>query len=350
MSTLSVVSGPGAPHADDAAVHESTFLVGTRKSKLALKQTEMVIQEAVKEFPTRRFVIKARDTAAGDIDKVTPFKDMAVKNIWTHDLETLMIEKQLDVLVHSLKDVPTQLPANCEIGATLLREDPRDALVVKPNRHPCNIDDLPAGSVVGTSSIRRTAQVALKYPHLVVKDVRGNVGTRLEKLDAEDGEFDALILAAAGLIRLNLRHRISQLLDSKSGGMLYAVGQGAIGIENRQDDTKMKEILGTINHWKTFYAVTAERSLLRTIEGGCSAPLGVETTWKGDQLVLKALVASVDGKQSVEVEMSQDVTNVADAESLGREAAAEILKRGADKILAEIKAKKPTTPADLEEK
>lgn len=247
--------------------------------------------------------------------------------------------------------MPTQLPPNCEIGATLSRADPRDAFVLKAGRPAVNIQDLPAGSVIGTSSIRRTAQIALKYPHLVVKDMRGNIGTRLSKLDADNSEFDALILASAGLIRLDLGDRITQFLDSNNSGMLYAVGQGAIGIENRADDPKVKDIMTKINHLPTFYATTAERSLLRTIEGGCSAPLGIETGWvDAVQLRLKAIVVSVDGKEFAEVEMAEGVASVEDAERLGQEAATEILRRGADKILAEIKAKKPTTAADLEEK
>lgn len=223
--------------------------------------------------------------------------------------------------------------------------------MTKAGRKPCKIQDLPAGSVLGTSSIRRTAQIALKYPHLVVKDCRGNVNTRLAKLDKEENDFDALILAAAGLIRSNEGHRITQYLDSSDGGMLYAVGQGAIGIENRADDGRVKEVIGAINDLPTFYATSAERSLLRTIEGGCSAPLGVETRWENDNMLrLNAIVVSLDGKEYVEVEVAEQVRNVEDAEQLGQLAAAEILKRGADKILAQIKAKKPTTVADLEEK
>lgn len=237
----------------------------------------------------------------------------------------------------------------------LEREDPRDALVVKAGRDPCNIQDLPAGSIVGTSSIRRTAQIALKYPHLSVKDVRGNVPTRLSKLDAEDGPFDALILAAAGLLRLDLGDRISQYLDSENGGMLYAVGQGAIGIENRSDDVHVKKMLSKISHISTHLATITERSLLRTLEGGCSAPLGVETRWVSNVwekpvLQMKAVVVSTDGKECSEIDMAEQVVNVEDAELFGINAAAELLRRGADKILAEIKAKKPTTVADLEEK
>ncbi|KAK5200232.1 porphobilinogen deaminase [Exophiala xenobiotica] len=355
MATIAVVSGQNARANIQDTDSISSFNVGTRKSKLALVQTDIVTKALAAACPDNVYAIKARDTAAGDIDKVTPFKDMPVKNLWTHELEVLMLEGQLDFLVHSLKDVPTQLPPGCEIGVVVAREDPRDAFVIKAGREPCNIEDLPAGAVVGTSSMRRTAQIAMKYPHLRVIDVRGNVGTRLAKLDAEDGPFDAVILAAAGLIRLDLRHRITQYLDSKSGGMLYAVGQGAIGIENRSSDPRVQSMLSTIDHFETHLATATERSLLRTLEGGCSAPLGVETTWhdNGDNqkaLQLKAVVISTDGKEKSEIDMTEVVQSREDAELFGVNAASELLRRGADKILAEIKAKRPTTVADLEEK
>ncbi|KIX08352.1 porphobilinogen deaminase [Rhinocladiella mackenziei CBS 650.93] len=355
MTTIAVVPGENAAANIDDQTSRSTFNVGSRKSKLALIQTDLVVKALASTCPDNVYAIKARDTAAGDIDKITAFKDMAVKNLWTHELEVLMVEGQLDFLVHSLKDVPTQLPPGCEIGAVLAREDPRDAFVVKAGRKPCNIEDLPSGSVIGTSSIRRTAQIAFKYPHLRVVDVRGNVPTRLAKLDAEDGPFDALILAAAGLIRLGLGDRITQYLDSKSGGMLHAVGQGAIGVENRSRDDRVQRMLSLIDHQKTHLATAAERSLLRTLEGGCSAPLGVETTWveNGDDqtvLELKALVVSTDGKEKSEIDMTEKITSQEEAELFGINAASQLLREGADKILAEIKAKRPTTAADLEEK
>lgn len=247
------------------------------------------------------------------------------------------------------------MPHGCEIGGILAREDPRDAFVLKAGRLACRIEDLPAGSVVGTSSIRRTAQILFKHPQLRVVDVRGNVPTRLSKLDADDSPFDALILAAAGLSRLGLGRRITQYLDSQNGGMLHAVGQGAIGIENRSDDSRVKEMLSSITDTPTFLACTAERSLLRTIEGGCSAPLGVETKWKlGSEgtavLQLKAIVVSIDGAESAEIDLEQPVGHVDEANDFGREVAMELLRRGADRILATIKAKRPTTIADLEEK
>jgi len=233
----------------------------------------------------------------------------------------------------------------------MTREDPRDAFVLKAGRPHCEIGHLPSGAVVGTSSIRRTAQIALKHPHLRVQDLRGNVPTRLQKLDAEDSPFDAIVVAAAGLQRLDLGHRITQYLDSTSGGMLYAVGQGAIGVETRADDENMTSMLSKIVDKPSTLACMAERSLLRTIEGGCSAPLGVQTKWLGDDLLhLKAIVVSVNGKESVEVEKQAQIKNVDEAEQFGMDVATDLLKQGADRILAAIQAKKLTRPADLEEK
>lgn len=250
------------------------------------------------------------------------------------------------------EDVPTQLPANCGLGAILKREDPRDAFVLKAGRAKCNLADLPAGSVVGTSSIRRTAQIALRYPNLCVRDVRGNVPTRLRKLDEDDGPFDALVLAAAGLIRLGLDHRITEFLSSKAGGMLYAVGQGAIGIESRANDTQVSLLLDSINHKATSLACLAERSLLRKLEGGCSAPLGVETEWilegqDSPSLQMRAVIVSVDGKKSVEVELKETVTTAEVADNFGIKVANALVARGAGEILDAIHAKRKTQAVDL---
>jgi hydroxymethylbilane synthase len=255
----------------------------------------------------------------------------------------------MSLLMHV--DVPTQIPSGCEISSIMQRGDPRDVLVIKAGRPACKISDLPPGSVIGTSSIRRTAQIALRYPHLVVKDCRGNVGTRLAKLDAEDGPFDGIILAAAGLHRLKLTDRITQYLGSDDGGMLYAVGQGALCIESREDDSTVKDLVFSINHRPTQLETLAERSLLRTLEGGCSAPLGVESTWVNKTtLELRSIVVSTDGRQAVEAKMVENVETVDAAEHFGIAVASELLSKGADKILAEIKAKRPTTITDLEEK
>ena len=243
--------------------------------------------------------------------------------------------------------MPTQLPSNCVLGAVMEREDPRDVLVMKKGLPPSTLSELPPGSIVGTSSIRRSAQLALKYPHLKVMDVRGNIGTRLSKLDAEDGPFTCLILAAAGLLRLDLQDRISQYLDSKQGGMLHAVGQGAIGVEIRKNDNVVAEMLNKIGHTQTTLACMAERSLLRTLEGGCSAPLGVETEWIHEpdgksRLRMRSIVVSVDGSKSAEVEVDGDVDSLAVAEMFGAEVAKQLLTEGAGAILEAIRRNKPS--------
>jgi hydroxymethylbilane synthase len=225
------------------------------------------------------------------------------------------------------------------------REDSRDVLVVKQGLSYKSLAEIPAGSVVGTSSIRRTAQLARKYPHLKVLDVRGNIGTRLAKLDAEDSPYTCIILAAAGLLRLDLGDRITQYLDSKSSGMLYAVGQGALGIEIRKEDTFLQEMLSKIGHQGTTYACLAERSLLRTLEGGCSAPLGVETEWVetaegSKKLRMRSVVVSVDGQQCAQVEVDGDVDSAEGAEAFGVRVAKALVEDGAGAILEEIQRNK----------
>lgn len=267
--------------------------------------------------------------------------------------------------------MPTQLPENLEIGAILEREDPRDALLISP-RLPkeTTLATLPQGATVGTSSVRRAATLRKFYPHLKFQDLRGNVGTRLGKLDAEDSPYSAIILAAAGLKRMGLDNRITQYLSSSSGGMLHAVGQGALAIEIRKNDEATKAILNKIRCERTTRACSAERALLRALEGGCSVPIGVETSWRGgrglatgaqpakdydkhgnaveeeepdmddQELVLRTLVVSVDGTESVEYEATRRVRSAEEAEALGREVAAILVEKGADKILEKIKVEK----------
>ncbi len=267
--------------------------------------------------------------------------------------------------------MPTQLPDNLEIGAILEREDPRDALLISP-RLPkdATLATLPQGALIGTSSVRRAAILRKFFPHFTFADLRGNVGTRIAKLDAEDSKFSAIILATAGLKRMGLESRISQYLSSTNGGMLHAVGQGALAIEIRKDDQAMKDMLSKIQCERATRACSAERALLRTLEGGCSVPIGVETSWRGgkglavgaqpakdydqhgqaveepepsindQELVLRALVVSVDGKESVEYEAARMVPSVEEAESLGRDVAKVMIDKGVKEILEKIKVEK----------
>ncbi|BAE62889.1 porphobilinogen deaminase, dipyromethane cofactor binding domain-containing protein [Aspergillus flavus] len=339
---MASMSNPASGAANPSS--RKTFTVGTRKSKLALSQTDLVVSALKKVYPNYEFKIHSQETA-GDLNTTIAFREFTTKNLWTEELEEHLMAGNVDFIVHSLKDVPTTLPPACTLGPMMEREDSRDVLVIKQGLPNMSLSDLPAGSVVGTSSIRRTAQLALKYPHLKVIDVRGNIGTRLAKLDAEDSPYTCIILAAAGLLRLGLDDRISQYLDSKNGGMLYAVGQGALGIEIRKDDQVMRDMLNNIGHNETTFASTAERSLLRTLEGGCSAPLGVETEWikssdGSKKLRMRSIVVSVDGKESAEVEIDGSVDSVQAAEDFGVTVAKELVTKGAEKILEDIQRSK----------
>ncbi|KAF7716633.1 Porphobilinogen deaminase [Penicillium ucsense] len=329
--------------ATPAPATKTTFTIGTRKSKLALEQTELVSAALKKTHPECEFKIFSKETA-GDLNTKIALRDFTSKNLWTEELEELMMDGQVDLIVHSLKDVPTVLPASCTLGPMMPREDSRDVLVVKQGLPYKSLADIPAGSIVGTSSIRRTAQLARKYPHLKVLDVRGNIGTRLAKLDAEDSPYTCIILAAAGLLRLNLGDRITQYLDSSSG-MLYAVGQGALGIEIQKDNVVLQNMLNKIGHWETTYACLAERNLLRTLEGGCSAPLGVETEWvqtaEGKKkLRMRSVVVSVDGQQCAQVEIDGEVDSTESAEAFGVTVAQALIEQGAGTILEEIQRQK----------
>lgn len=225
------------------------------------------------------------------------------------------------------------------------RENPKDVVVMKTGSPYKTLADLPDGSVVGTSSVRRTAQLARHYPGLKTHDIRGNIDTRLAKLDAEDGPYACLILAAAGLHRTGWDGRITQYLDSKNGNMLHAVGQGALGIEIRSNDEVMKQMIEKIGDKKTTFACLAERKLLRVLEGGCSAPLGVETEWVQDgsgkeKMRMRSIVASVNGKELAEIERDAEVNSPEEAEEFGQAAALELVEKGAGKILEAIQQKK----------
>lgn len=322
----------------DPTTTTSQINIGTRRSKLALIQTQIVHDALKSAYPEINFKIHAMATM-GDKNQVTPLHNFGAKALWTFELEDGLLGGSLDLIVHSLKDMPTQLPAKCKIGAIMNRENPSDALVMKPGQPYKSISELPEGSVVGTSSVRRSAQIARRYPGLKFKDVRGNVGTRLSKLDAEDGEYTCLILAAAGLERVGEGHRITQLLNSKTegGGLLHAVGQGALGIEVKEDDERMQALLAPLVDKDATLACLAERSLLRTLEGGCSVPIGVETEWieKG-KLLMKAIVVSLKGDEAVETERLAEVLTEKDADEFGWAVSQDLVAKGASKILEAI--------------
>lgn len=318
----------------------TTVNVGTRKSPLAMAQAELVVKALQKNYPAINFEIQGM-TTTGDRDQNTALYNFGGKNLWTSQLEDRLRAKELDFVVHCLKDMPTALPDGCVLGAITQREDPRDTLVIKPSlveKHGWKtLADLPDGSVIGTSSVRRMAQLRRRYPSLKFQDHRGNIQTRLRKLD-EDPNLTAIILAAAGLQRMGLDSHISQFLESDSGGILWAVGQGALAVECRADDERTLEILRTLEDKQTTLACLAERNVMRTLEGGCSVPIGVETHWVDGKLRLRVTVVSVDGTESVDTEKSEVISSPEEAEEYGKRVALELVERGAGTILDAINA------------
>ncbi|KAK5698998.1 porphobilinogen deaminase [Elasticomyces elasticus] len=376
------------PASHTAPSTSTTFHVGTRKSLLARVQTDEVVKALRQAWPTHTFEIHSMATA-GDNNQTTALYKFNDKALWTQELEALLQENKLDLIVHSLKDMPTQLPIDLELGCVTKREDPRDALVIKPSLlgQYKSLADLPEGSVVGTSSLRRVAQLKRFHKHLKFADVRGNIGTRLSKLDDPNSEYSAIILAVAGLARLGMSNRITTYLSKADGGMLHAVGQGALGIETRKDDERVRKLLTKIGCERTMRAALAERSLMRTLEGGCSVPIGVETEWikrEGmldaedagvgvkpaqdyhklsgvaesedtaaatsedgvssslhsggltDELVMRALVVSLDGSEVAETEARRRMTSREEADEFGWEVAKQLVAKGAGNILKGI--------------
>jgi hydroxymethylbilane synthase len=251
------------------------------------------------------------------------------KGLFTKELEVGMLDRSIDLAVHSLKDLPTNLPEGLILGCVTERVNPADALVVNSQNQDYQLDTLPEGAVVGTSSLRRLAQLRYHYPHLTFKDVRGNVNTRLAKLDA--GEYDAIILAVAGLERLGLGDRVHQVIPAAIS--LHAVGQGALGIECRDADPEVLEVLKVLEHAPSRDRCYAERAFLRELEGGCQVPIGVNTAIEDGILTLTGMVASLDGKRLIKDSVSGDPSH---GEVLGRDLAHKVREAGAGEILAEI--------------
>lgn len=305
-----------------------TIRIGSRKSQLALVQTYWVQEQLQKCFPDRTFEVQTMSTQGDKILDVALAK-IGDKGLFTKELEVGMLQHEIDFAVHSLKDLPTQLPEGLVLGVVTERENPADALVVHSKHQDKQIDTLPEGAVVGTSSLRRLAQLRHHFPHLAFKDIRGNLNTRLSKLDA--GEYDAIILAVAGLQRLGMSDRVHQVLPSEVS--LYAVGQGALGIECRTDDTEVLSLLKAIEHVPTRDRALAERAFLRELEGGCQVPIGVNTQLEGEQLTLTGIVASVDGKRVVK-DTVRGAAN--EAEQVGIQLAQRLRQQGAQEILQEI--------------
>jgi hydroxymethylbilane synthase len=305
------------------------IVIGSRGSKLALWQSEWVkarLEALDPGVEVRIDIIKTM----GDVRTDVPLSTIGGQGAFTKELEVALLDRRVDVAVHSLKDLPTVTPEGLSITATPEREDPRDALVLRAGSaaRANSLKRLAEGAVVGTSSLRRIAQLKHLRPDVQIKDLRGNVDTRLRKLD--EGEYDALILASAGLRRLGFGERISAAIAQEE--MLSAVGQGSLGVETRSDDAETNALVVRLDDPRTRAAVLAERALLRSLGGGCQVPIAAHATVEGGRLKLDGLVATLDGTQVLRDSLGGDA---ADAARVGEKLAARLLERGAGELLKE---------------
>ncbi|MCE9685972.1 hydroxymethylbilane synthase [Shewanella sp. AS16] len=301
--------------------------IATRKSPLAMWQAEFVKAELERIHSGLRVELLPMSTK-GDVILDTPLAKVGGKGLFVKELEVAMLEHEADIAVHSMKDVPVDFPDGLGLQVICERDDPRDAFV--SNRYQ-SLDELPEGALVGTSSLRRQCQIRAARPDLIIKDLRGNVGTRLAKLD--NGDYDAIILAAAGLKRLQLESRIASFLSAEAS--LPANGQGAVGIECRSDDARVHALLAPLEHMETRYRVLAERAMNTRLEGGCQVPIGAYAEIEGNTLTLRGLVGSPDGKQIIRGQVTGPKTQ---ATHLGTALAEELLAKGAKAILDAVYA------------
>ncbi len=299
--------------------------IATRKSPLALWQAEFVRAELLSAHPGLKVELITMSTQ-GDKILDTPLAKVGGKGLFVKELEQRMLEGDADIAVHSMKDVPVELPNGLHLAVICEREDPHDAFV--SNKYK-SLDELPQGAKVGTSSLRRQCQLSAVRPDIEILDLRGNVGTRLSKLD--DGNYDAIILAVAGLKRLKHFDRIADIIKPEM--ILPAIGQGAVGIECRVDDPDTNELIAVLDHKDTHTRVSAERAFNHKLEGGCQVPIAGYAVLNGDTLNMKGLVGQPDGKKIIQDQRSGDRNN---AEAIGIELAESLLSQGADVILKAV--------------
>ncbi len=299
--------------------------IGTRKSMLALTQSNNIKDLIEKQYPGTTVEL-VKIVTKGDKILDVPLAKVGGKGLFVKELEEAMLSREVDMAVHSMKDVPSELPEELHIGVVTKREDPRDAFLSVNYK---SFNELPQGAKVGTSSLRRKSQLAVLRPDLVIEDLRGNLDTRIRKLD--EGMYDAIILATAGLNRMQWSDRITSSFEPED--MLPAVAQGAVGIELRKDSEELMAGLAFLQDEETTIAVNGERGFLHRLEGGCQVPIGCFGTVAGGKLTLTGLVASVDGKEVIKKQVTGDV---ADAATMGVTLAEEILDLGGRKILEEV--------------
>jgi len=304
---------------------EMNLRIGTRGSKIDLNKSRCV--KGRKESAHKREIQQlGRITTTGDKIQQPPLSEVGGKGLFIKEIEEALLRKEVDLGVHSMKDVPAELPEDLEISVFPQREDPRDAFVSEKFR---SIEELPHGASVGTSSLRRASQLLHLRPDLRVLPIRGNVDTRLRKL--ESGQFEALILASAGLRRLGLSHRITQMLSTDLS--LPAIGQGVLGLEVRKSDHVVRDLLGFLNHRETELTVRAERAFLKELEGGCQVPLAGYAKLDGDRLELEGMVAELDGSVLIRDKLFGPKEK---PEEFGVHLAKKILASGGAKILQRI--------------
>ncbi len=304
---------------------KSTLRIATRKSPLALWQAEHV-KARLMDAHAGLNVELVTFTTKGDKILDTPLAKIGGKGLFVKELETAILEGKADIAAHSIKDVPMEFPEGLFLSTILEREEPCDALVSNTFD---SVQNLPEGAIVGTCSLRRKCQLLSKRPDLIIKDLRGNVNSRLEKLD--NGDYDAIILACAGLVRLEMANRIKQRISSS--WILPAVGQGAVGLEAREGDIETLELISVLQHEDTTDRITAERALNKRLQGGCQVPIASYAMLDGDTLHLQALVGEPDGSLIIQGDISGHRN---DAEELGEKLADDLLSRGAKEILEKL--------------
>lgn len=301
------------------------LVIASRESALAMWQARHIQSRLQGLYPQTQVEILGM-TTTGDQILDSPLAKIGGKGLFVKELEQALADGRADLAVHSMKDVPMHLPEGFAMAAIGEREDPRDAFV--SNDYP-NLAALPAGSVVGTSSLRRQSQLQSRFPHLQIESLRGNLQTRLRKLD--EGQYAAIILAAAGLKRLGLEARIADLINTEDS--IPAVGQGALGIEINAMRTDLIAVLAPLNHADTASCVEAERGMSRALAGSCTVPLGAYAEKQGDEIHIKGFVASVDGREMLRENL---VGSAQDPEMLGQQLAQKLVARGADRLLAAL--------------
>lgn len=306
-------------------MNRSTLILGTRGSKLAVHQSQWV-QARLQELAPGLTISLQRIQTSGDKILDVPLAKIGGKGLFVKEIEDALLSKEIDLAVHSMKDVPTALPEGLDILCVPPREDPRDALIT---RDGCRLDHLKPGARIGTSSLRRQSQLLHYRPDFTIEMLRGNLDTRLRKL--REGQFDAIVLAAAGLRRLAWDAEITEYLPVHLS--LPAIAQGALGIEARSDDSFVRELLSRFEHRPTRVTVTAERAMLHRLEGGCQVPIAAHAVLEGDRITVDGLVASVDGRRVIRHQIQGPAS---EAQALGTKLAERLLADGGDVILKEI--------------